>query len=177
VRRYIVSFERNEWRLGPPGTGKNGGSWVPGIGSGFLGGRPSGCRCQSQPTPFSQRIPAADPEKYGSVQSASKDRFDQHTARRSLNSRAGPITRATVDGSRAVRLASAVSAARVSSARVGCAPTLPLTHELGQRRARFARRGTRSPSSAGDLGEVRQRGWGAGRCASTRAVATHAATT
>jgi hypothetical protein len=46
VRGYIVSFEGNEWRLGPPGAGKNGGSWVPGIGSGFVGGPPPDCRCQ-----------------------------------------------------------------------------------------------------------------------------------
>jgi hypothetical protein len=46
VRDYIVSFEGKEWRLGPPGTGKDGGGWVPGIGSGFLGGPPPACRCQ-----------------------------------------------------------------------------------------------------------------------------------
>jgi len=46
VRGYIVSFEGNEWRLGPPGSGKDGGGWVPGIGSGFSGGPPPGCRCQ-----------------------------------------------------------------------------------------------------------------------------------
>jgi hypothetical protein len=46
TRGYIVSFEGGEWRPGPPGTGKDGGSWVPGIGSGILGGPPPGCRCQ-----------------------------------------------------------------------------------------------------------------------------------
>jgi hypothetical protein len=43
---YIVSFEGNQWRLGPPGTGKDGGGWGPGIGSGFVGGPPPGCRCR-----------------------------------------------------------------------------------------------------------------------------------
>jgi len=70
VLDYIVSFEESQWRLGPPGTGKNGGGWVPGIGSGFVGGPPPGCRCQSQPTSFSQRIPAADPEKYRFIRDA-----------------------------------------------------------------------------------------------------------
>jgi hypothetical protein len=46
LRDYIVSFEGNAWHLGPPGTGKDGGGWRPGIGSGFGGGRPPGCRCQ-----------------------------------------------------------------------------------------------------------------------------------
>lgn len=46
ARSYIVSFEGNEWRLGPPGTGKDGGGWTPGIASGFGGGPPPGCRCQ-----------------------------------------------------------------------------------------------------------------------------------
>jgi len=45
-RDYIVSFEDNAWHLGPPGTGKDGGGWVPGRGSGFYGGPPPGCRCQ-----------------------------------------------------------------------------------------------------------------------------------
>jgi hypothetical protein len=45
-RGYIVSFEGNEWRLGPPGTGKDGSGWTPGIGSGFGGGPPPGCHCQ-----------------------------------------------------------------------------------------------------------------------------------
>ena len=45
-RDYIVSFEGNDWHLGPPGTGKDGGGWVPGMGSGFGGGHPPGCRCQ-----------------------------------------------------------------------------------------------------------------------------------
>ena len=45
-RVYIVSFEGNEWRLGPPGTGKDGGGWTPGIGCGFGGGPPPGCHCQ-----------------------------------------------------------------------------------------------------------------------------------
>jgi hypothetical protein len=35
VRDYIVSFEGNQWRLVPGG-----------IGSGFLGGPPPGCRCR-----------------------------------------------------------------------------------------------------------------------------------
>jgi hypothetical protein len=39
---YIASFEGNQWRLGPPG----GGSWVPGVGSGFVGGPPADCRCR-----------------------------------------------------------------------------------------------------------------------------------
>ena len=46
TRSYIVSFEGNEWRLGPPGIGKSGRGWGPGIGSGFVGGRPPECRCQ-----------------------------------------------------------------------------------------------------------------------------------
>ena len=46
VKGYVVSLEAKEWRLGPPGTGKDGGGWVPGIGSGFVGGPPTGCRCQ-----------------------------------------------------------------------------------------------------------------------------------
>jgi hypothetical protein len=41
---YIASFDGREWRLGPPGTGKDGGGWVPGIGSGFAG-RPRDCPC------------------------------------------------------------------------------------------------------------------------------------
>jgi hypothetical protein len=41
---YVVSLDGREWRLGPPGTGQNGGGWVPGIGSGFAG-RPPGCPC------------------------------------------------------------------------------------------------------------------------------------
>jgi hypothetical protein len=41
---YIVSLEGQQWRLGPPGTGKDGGGWGPGIGSGFVG-RPPGCPC------------------------------------------------------------------------------------------------------------------------------------
>ena len=45
-RDYIVSFEGNGWHLGPPGTGKDGGGWTPGMGSGFGAGRPPGCRCQ-----------------------------------------------------------------------------------------------------------------------------------
>jgi hypothetical protein len=46
VMGYIVSLAGGEWRFGPPGNGKDGGGWVPGIGSGFLGGPPPGCRCQ-----------------------------------------------------------------------------------------------------------------------------------
>jgi hypothetical protein len=45
-RRYIVSLEENEWRLGPPGSGKDGSGWTPGIGSGFGGAPSPGCRCQ-----------------------------------------------------------------------------------------------------------------------------------
>lgn len=45
VRAYVVSFDGQEWRLGPPGTGLNGGGWVPGMGSGFAGGRPPECIC------------------------------------------------------------------------------------------------------------------------------------
>ena len=45
MREYVVSFDGREWKLGPPGTGKNGGSWAPGIGSGFVGGPPPGCPC------------------------------------------------------------------------------------------------------------------------------------
>ena len=41
---YVVSFDGREWRLGPPGTGKDGGGWGPGRGSGF-NGRPPGCPC------------------------------------------------------------------------------------------------------------------------------------
>lgn len=41
---YVVSFDGSEWRLGPPGTGKDGRGWGPGIGSGFVG-RPPGCPC------------------------------------------------------------------------------------------------------------------------------------
>jgi len=41
---YIVSFDGSEWRLGPPGTGKDGGGWAPGIGSGRAN-RPPGCPC------------------------------------------------------------------------------------------------------------------------------------
>jgi hypothetical protein len=44
ARAYVVSFDGREWRLGPPGTGKDGGGWVPGIGSG-ISGRPPGCPC------------------------------------------------------------------------------------------------------------------------------------
>jgi hypothetical protein len=40
---YIVSFDGSEWRLGPPGAGKDRG-WVPGIGSGIAGPRPE-CPC------------------------------------------------------------------------------------------------------------------------------------
>ena len=43
VRDYVVSFDGKEWRLGPPGL--NGGGWLPGIGSGFVGGPPPGCSC------------------------------------------------------------------------------------------------------------------------------------
>jgi len=46
VRAYIVSLDGNEWRLGPPGVGKDSPGWAPGIGSGFPGGPPLGCRCQ-----------------------------------------------------------------------------------------------------------------------------------
>jgi hypothetical protein len=42
--QYIVSFDGSEWRLGPPGAGKNGGGWVPGRASGFVR-RPPGCPC------------------------------------------------------------------------------------------------------------------------------------
>lgn len=44
-RGYIASFDGTAWRLGPPGAGANGGSWVPGIASGFVGGRPPECVC------------------------------------------------------------------------------------------------------------------------------------
>ena len=44
ARDYVLSFDGREWRLGPPGTGKDGGGWVPGIGCGF-NGRPPGCPC------------------------------------------------------------------------------------------------------------------------------------
>lgn len=43
---YIVSFDGGEWRLGPPGTGKDGGGWAPGRGSGCYGPQP-GCPCLS----------------------------------------------------------------------------------------------------------------------------------
>jgi len=47
ARSYIVSLDGHEWRLGPPGTGKDGGGWVMGITSGVLGGGPPpGCPCQ-----------------------------------------------------------------------------------------------------------------------------------
>jgi hypothetical protein len=45
TRDYVVSFDGREWRLGPPGTGNDGGGWAPGIGSGFSG-RPPGCPCR-----------------------------------------------------------------------------------------------------------------------------------
>jgi hypothetical protein len=41
---YVVSFDGNEWRLGAPGTGKDGGGWIQGIGSG-VAARPPGCPC------------------------------------------------------------------------------------------------------------------------------------
>jgi hypothetical protein len=41
---YLVSFDGRAWRLGPPGTGRDGGGWVPGIGSGIAGRVPE-CRC------------------------------------------------------------------------------------------------------------------------------------
>ena len=41
---YQVSFDGRAWRLGPPGTGKDGGGWVPGIGSGIAGPQPD-CPC------------------------------------------------------------------------------------------------------------------------------------
>jgi len=44
LREYVVSFDGGQWRLGPPGTGKDRG-WVSGIGSGFVGGRPPECAC------------------------------------------------------------------------------------------------------------------------------------
>jgi hypothetical protein len=43
-KQYVASFEDAAWHLGPPGTGKNGRGWVPGIGSGFVG-KPLGCPC------------------------------------------------------------------------------------------------------------------------------------
>jgi hypothetical protein len=46
-RDYIVSFDGRDWRLGPPGTGKDGGGWAPGIGSGCVGPQP-GCPCLGQ---------------------------------------------------------------------------------------------------------------------------------
>jgi hypothetical protein len=47
TRDYIVSLNGQQWRLGPPGTGANGGGWVPGIGCGFAQ-RPTGCPCSAQ---------------------------------------------------------------------------------------------------------------------------------
>jgi hypothetical protein len=43
---YMVSLEDGEWRLGPPGSRKGGGSWVPGTGSGFVGDPPPECSCR-----------------------------------------------------------------------------------------------------------------------------------
>jgi hypothetical protein len=45
VLGYTVSVEGFGWHLGPPGTGRDGGGWQPGIGSGFVSGRPPECRC------------------------------------------------------------------------------------------------------------------------------------
>ena len=41
---YIASFDGGEWRLGPPGTGKDGRGWGPGMGSGFATPQPD-CPC------------------------------------------------------------------------------------------------------------------------------------
>lgn len=41
---YVVSFDGRAWRLGSPGTGKEGGRWVAGIGSGIVGPVPD-CPC------------------------------------------------------------------------------------------------------------------------------------
>ena len=41
---YVVSFDGRAWRLGSPGTGKDGGGWVAGIGSGIVGPVPD-CPC------------------------------------------------------------------------------------------------------------------------------------
>jgi hypothetical protein len=42
--RYVVSFDGQDWRLGPPGL-TPGQGWGPGIGSGVVGGPPPECRC------------------------------------------------------------------------------------------------------------------------------------
>jgi hypothetical protein len=41
---YIVSFDGQDWRLGPPGLAPGQG-WGPGIGSGFVGDPPPECHC------------------------------------------------------------------------------------------------------------------------------------
>lgn len=43
---YIVSFDGQDWRLGPPGTGRDGGGFATGFGRGVYGGGPPlECRC------------------------------------------------------------------------------------------------------------------------------------
>jgi hypothetical protein len=54
-RDYMVSFDGNEWRLGPPGTDKAHG-WVPGIGSGCFG-PPPGCPCFGRVNGTPRRAP------------------------------------------------------------------------------------------------------------------------